>query len=427
MEENEVKKKTVKGKVIAIIIGVIVVAIIAVGGYVLPTYVFPNSYIAAIEKSYDNKEYQETAKYFSKLSNIKTYLKEDEEKYHKLEQKVNLAYGLEQFENKKFKEALEALEKVENKTEELSKKLNDTYYEVGKECLQNKEYEEAVKHLETVKDKQDSSTLLDEACYHTAVKYLEEKNYAQAAHNIDKVKNEKYENLKETKQKIHYEFGKQYFEGNDYEKALEHFKISKGYADTATYLGKCAMVEAEKAIEAGEANKAKKLYESIPDNAEYNGIKASDRKKQLKKYQALLNVSGEWKSTKEYLESRHVWRYDGSWDNWYNNEPTPTSIISLKTYLNKDGTATLKGTAKFYAYNNYSSISQYCNSYLTTRNIEFKNITSIPASKNLGNNTKLTYSNGKFTIKYSKKDEYSANFYNVYNSTVTYGKKTKTY
>ena len=47
MEENEVKKKTGKGKVIAIIIGVIVVAIIAVGGYVLPTYVFPNSYIAA--------------------------------------------------------------------------------------------------------------------------------------------------------------------------------------------------------------------------------------------------------------------------------------------------------------------------------------------------------------------------------------------
>ena len=65
---------------------------------------------------------------------------------------------------------MEALEKVENKTEELSKKLNDTYYEVGKECLQNKEYEEAVKHLETVKDKQDSSTLLDEACYHTDVK-----------------------------------------------------------------------------------------------------------------------------------------------------------------------------------------------------------------------------------------------------------------
>lgn len=427
MEENEVNKKKSKRKIWVIVIMVIIIVMLATVGYILPTYVFPSSYISTIETSYENKEYKEVAKYFSKLSNIKTYLKNDQEKYHKLEQKVELAYGLEQFENKKYKVALETLEKIENKTEEVNKKVNDAHYEIGKECVQNKQYEEAVKHLEVVKDKQDMDTLIDEACYHTAVKYLEEKNYAQATYYINKVKNEKYENLKSTKQKIHYEFGKQYFESDDLEKALEHFKLSKGYEDTNSYLSKCAMVEAEKAIQDGEANRAKKLYESIPDNAEYNGIRAADRKKQLKKYQALLNASGEWKSTKEYIESRHVWRYDGSWDNWYNNEPTPTSIISLKTYLNKDGSVTLKGTAKFYAYNNYSSLSQYCNSYLTTRNIEFKNITSIPASKNLGNNTKLTYSNGKFTIKYSKKDEYSANFYNVYNSTVTYGKKTKSY
>jgi len=427
MEENGEKVKTQKRRMFAIIITLAIIAILFIAIYILMIFVFPKYYIDRIEISYENKEYTETAKYFNKLSNIKEYLKDNTDEYEKIEQKVEIAYGIKKFEDRKFKEALEILEKVQIKDEEVNKKINESHYELGKELLENKKYEDALTHFEVVKDKEDINNLLDEAYYYAALDYFENKNYAQASYVIEKVKNKAYENLNNMKSQIHYEFGKQYFEGQEYDKALQQFKLANNYEESQKYINKCAMVEAEQAIENGEANKASKLYNSIADDTEYNGIKASDRKKQLKKYKALINVSGKWKATKEFKESRHVWRYDGSYDNWYNKTAESNTILSVNTYIDKKGKVTLKIKAQFYAFNNYSSIGAYCNSYLTTRSKEIKNITTIPSSIRLDSNTKLLYSNGKFSLKYSKKDEYSANFYNLYNSSVTYGKKIETY
>lgn len=427
-EKTKEREKFPKTKIrnIAIIsIVVVIIGIIAI--YVLPTFVLPGTYINKIETSYQNKEYKTTAKYLNKLSKIKGYLKDDSKKYEELEYKVNLASGITNFDDKKYEKALEVLENLKEKSDEINSKINDAHYELGKELLEKEQYQKALEHLEKVTNKDDAENLLDKTHFNVAIKKFENKDYSGANDEISKVKNTEYENFEDISKKIHYEYGKQCFEENIFEKALEQFELSAGYEDSDTYKAKCAVVRAENLIKDGKINEAKTLYDSISDDLEFNGIQVGNRKNQINEKQAFLNIAGEWKSTKEYLKSEHVWRYDGSSDYWYQDDIKPTSTLKINAYLNEDGSVSLKGTVGFYAYNSYSSIGAYCVAYLRTRNFEVNNVNEIPGTINLDENTNLTYSNGKFTVKYYKKDEYSANFYNVYSSTVTYGEQTLKY
>ncbi len=293
-----------------------------------------------------------------------------------------------------------------------------------KKYIDEDNYEEAIKYLIQVIDKEDLKELKDKSYYNIAVKYLESKSYEEALQEIAKIEDKNYENLDEIEKKINYEYGKYLLDSKEYNEAVEQLKKVKEYKDTKKYLNKAYMAKAEKGLYKDDVSLSNleqtiKIYKNVEDNTEYNGIKASDRKKQLDKAKSIVKAMGKKRATKTYVETRNVWKYDGRYDSWYIDKPS-SEYVETSLELNNDGTFTITGDIYFYAFDDFSSLQKYCTAKWCTRTIEMKNVKQIPSTYKIDDYTQLSYSNGKFKLKYSKKDNYSVSFYNLYKSTVTY-------
>lgn len=294
------------------------------------------------------------------------------------------------------------------------------YYMFGSESVFN--FGSIKSNLEQNKTQEDIDAPIsdDKNHYNSALKFLGEKNYRQAMEEIKKVENKEYENFEQNKLQIYYEYGKHLLRQGDYNGGISTLESVLDYKDSNILVNNAYIELAEKHIKDGKLTEAKTIYDYLSPDLEYNGIKVSNRKSQLNKYIDLIKITGKKYATKSYCESRNVWKYDGRWTNWHNDTPDSSEYINTNLTLNNDGTVTLKGTAYFYVFNSFSSLRDYCKANIISKTFEIKNITSVPASYKIDENTQLLYSNGIFSIKYNKKDDYSTNFYNLYISTVTY-------
>ena len=416
-KENNDKTKKI---VIIVISAIILVAIILIGAFII----YPNICISNINKNYSLEKYDKVASYSGKLGIIEQYLKNDDEKYIDVQYKVKLSEATLLLQNNNFYEALCRLEEIKKKNNAIKEKMNECNYELGKKYINEEKYEEAIKYLIQVTDKEDIKELKDKSYYNLAVRYLESKSYEEALQEIAKIEDKNYENLDKTEKKINYEYGKNLLKGEKYDDAIAILEKTKGYEDTNSYLSQAYMAKAEKTLKEKELNSEsfnsiKILYDKVADNTEYNGIKASTRKSQLNKVKGIIKAIGKKYATKSYTETRHVWKYDGRYDSWYIDKPS-SEYIETSLELNNDGTFTITGDIYFYAFNDFSSIQKYCTAKWCTRSIKIKNVKQIPSTYKIDDYTQLAYSNGKFKLKYSKKDDYSINFYNLYKTTVTY-------
>ena len=411
--------KLIKNK--KIIIGLAVILFILILIIIVSIKVIlPLNYISSINKSYDLNQYENIIQYDKKINTIKNYLKNNIDEYRDIQYKIKYANAMVFVKNKQYDSAINELQQIESPNEDIQNKINDYKYELAKQYIDEKTYKKALELLKEVKNKEDITNLEDKIHYNLALQYFKSKNYKSAIEEAKEVKNQDYGNLKETIKQIYYEYGKDYFNKENYQAAISKFEIIKDYKDAKDYINKAYIGEAEIYMNANNYSQAKKIYDMIPNEAEYNGIKASKRKEQLNKIKNVLKVVGKKYATKTYCESRNVWKYDGRYDSWYIDKSNSSEYIEIDLKLNDNGTFTLTGTAYFYAFNNFSSLQKYCNASIISKDINIKNVKSIPSTYTIDENTKLLYSNGKFKIKYSKKDNYSVNFYNLYRSTVTY-------
>ncbi len=418
-QKNKLKRKTLNANklLLVLLIACIVIIIMII---IFIQFIYPKNCIDNINNNYDLQQYDKVSQYSSALSMIEDYLKNDISTYNQVQYKVKLSESLVSFENNQFDNALNALLEIKEPDEIVENKINDCKYELGKKYIEDKQYDKALEYLQEVTNKEDLSNLLDNVHYNLSVKFLEKKDYKQALEEIEKVTNKKYENLENLRHQIYYQHGNDAFKKGDYNSAISYFESADDYKDAKELVNNAYIKQAEEYIEEGKLKDAKLIYDYLPDKAEYDGIKASKRKKQLNKIKDIINVMGRTYAAKSYSESRNVWRYDGRWNNWYIDKPNSSEYIDIDLELNDDGTVTLEGTAYFSAFNNFSSLQEYCKARIISRTIKIKNITSIPSTYKIDENTKLLYSNGTFKIEYSKRDDYSTSFYNVYSSSVTY-------
>ena len=278
-KENYGKNKKI---VIMAISVIILVAIILIGAFII----YPNICISNINKNYSLENYDKVVYYSGKLGIIEQYLKNDDEKYIDVQYKVKLSEATLLIQNNNFYEALCRLEEIEKKDNAIKEKINECNYELGKKYIDEDNYEEAIKYLIQVIDKEDLKELKDKSYYNIAVKYLESKSYEEALQEIAKIEDKNYENLDEIEKKINYEYGKYLLDSKEYNEAVEQLKKVKEYKDTKKYLNKAYMAKAEKGLYKDDVSLSNleqtiKIYKNVEDNTEYNGIKASDRKKQL--------------------------------------------------------------------------------------------------------------------------------------------------
>lgn len=411
MEKKKIKKIT--------LISILVIILLIISVFYLKN-ILPMKYISNINSNYDTRQYKKVAEYNSKLESIKEYLGDNNDEYKLIKYKVQYSSAMSLFEQGEYYKALTNLQKIEPIDENIQNAINDCKYELVKKYIDEAKYNDALELLKDVTNKEDILDLEDKIHYNLAFENLNEKDYKNALEEISKVQNKNYENLENAIKQIHYEYGKWFLEQRDYNSAISQLQEANEFEDANTLINNSYIEQAENYLKDGNAKEAKEIYNQLLDNFEYNGIKVLDRKNQLNKFAKLIDATGKKYATKSYCESRNVWKYDGRYEYWYLDKADTREYIDTALTLNDDGTVTISGTVYFYAFDNFSSLQRYCNAKIVSRNIKMYNITSIPSTYDLDSNTKLLYSNGTFSIKYSKKDDYSTNFYNLYTSSVTY-------
>ena len=237
--------------------------------------------------------------------------------------------------------------------------------------------------------------------------------------------------------KAYIEYGNTLKEKNNCEEALSYYK--KGNlseeSEEITYCNvyltnEKAFENAEREYEDGNLSKAKKLFEEIDNDFEYNKIKVSDRIKTLNDYSKFVNLTGEKSGSDGYMEVRHIYKKNGSWDSWYGNY---SSIANVKCIIQEDGSVKISIVANFYSYTKWSSLSyglgeKTTTAYFTVTVNKDDNLPSgydsYPALKAPSGEVgyaELTYSNGKFSLNFTLDDiNYSTSFRNKYTSKISY-------
>ena len=352
------------------------------------------------------------------------------------------------FNNGAYKDAISEFGKA-NDYSNSKEKIDESYYLLAKSYFDSEDYVLAAENFSLSNGYSNAAEMI----FESGKNLLDAKDYSHAVTVFD------YVGTNESKQYKAYCLGMVYLKSNSYEDATNCFKeagnildakslytssayslglsyfYSKNYYQARNAFSKCGnykdsqnltkICEAEQCIEEGRLDLAYPIYSDLPKDLTVEGFDAQGRIALILKYKSFASICNKtWSATKNYIESRQVSRYYGSWDSWYCDEPLTDQKLSIDCTINNNGTVDISGYVSFYRFTNYSIINDYCNKSLTSRYFAIKNLTAIPSSYRIDNDTTLNYSNGVFSISYYVKDEDSAYFYNLYKSSVTYGRES---
>lgn len=303
-----------------------------------------------------------------------------------------------------------------------NEKIKEAYFGYGKELVATENFDTAIVMFENA-DGFDSSVAYKQ--YATGRKNLNDKKYSDAIACFTKAKDVEDSSLR--LQEANYLLGDEKFKNKSYSDAIKYYTAAGNYKDAADKINASNLMTAEDKLKNGYLNEAKTILSKLPTDYSYNGISVKGRLDILESHKALVNACGKWTASYNYIESRNVYRRTGSWDSWYCDKVLPDQSITIKCCMNNDATFTIKGSVTFERFTSYSSLSSYCYPTATTKQFTFSKVGGISTSYSLDNNTTLKYSNGTFSISYSERDNYSAYFYNLYKSSITFGTRSETY
>lgn len=353
-------------KKLSIMIGAILGIIVIV--YLFFVFAMPTIYYSMANSLSKKGKYESAVKTYQKCSKLKKCKENIKAAY--------FGYGKQLIKNKKYKEAIEILE-----MSQIEDRVNYIEYANALLEIDSKNYDSAIKRLNQLKDFEESKDHLVKANYLKAEKLFAEQKYSEAKTYYDKALN--YKDAKE-------------------KSTINTFMI------------------AETKYKEGNLNGAKKIYVSLPANFEYNKVKVKERLNTLNKYKKYLDICGTWKGTNGKMIVRQTHDSTGLWDEWTGDY---TDTLNIKCIINSNGTVTIKGSAKYYIYTNYSSLSKYLKTLESSITIN-KTGNSIPTVLATNGNTQLTYSGNKFQLNFDYTDRNSSmNFTYRYRSSITYNNR----
>ncbi len=374
------KLKSPKAKK-AIIISCIAIAILVVGGILFKVAILPSIYYNKAAENFDKKNYEQAVKYYSK--------------------------------NPEYKDT--------------KKKLDVAYFEYAKQLIEKGKYAEALKNLSLTNNKEKENYV----SYAQAEKNVEEKNFDDAIEAFFELGD--FLNSEEELNRAYYLKAEDLLENKKYKDAIDNYKKAKKYEDSENKINVCNFLLAEENYQAGKLYDAQKKFKKLPKDFEYNGLKVSERLDTLEKYKSFVDLSGTWKGSKGKYEVRQIWKYDGSWESWYNSF---SSSFEITCVIKGDGSVKVSGNPTFYSYVNYSTLGYAVNEKEFDAPIDFtvkkgkkipsKLVSSYPsafAPDGTVGKTTLTYSSGKIKLSFTLNDTaYSQDFTNKYTSKITFKK-----
>jgi tetratricopeptide (TPR) repeat protein len=307
-----------------------------------------------------------------------------------------------------------------------AEKIDAAYYGYAIELTKDGQYEEALKYL-NLAEKTESE---EKEQYLEYLTNISDMNSGETTYSTVKYfeEHKDFEKCSELLNTAYYNYADALSKKKEYKSAIEYYKKTTGFDDVDEKIKKCeelAVVadfeKAEKYLKDGELGKALKLYKSLPEDFEHNGIKVKDRIKKLNDNSKIVKLCGSWKGKNGKFSVRQTHDSTGLWDQWDN---TYTDNLEVKCVMNDDGTFTLKGTAYYYTYTNYSSLSSALkmSNYSESFSVKVKD-NKIPEKIYNKDHVKITYKDNKFHLNYDYKNpNYSVNFTYRFKSSITYSK-----
>ena len=398
------------------------------------------------EKAFSKKDYSESYKEYKLASDYK----DAEEKKKIALQAGHHLNGIDLFNKEEYQKAIIEFNEAKGYDDSLEK-ISECYYILGQKCLEQKDYLSAAHNFGNAgnyKDAEDlvifvGKELLTAGDYQNSISAFscsnstKSKNYVAYVNGLISLSENSYNDaisffnkagsIEDSKEKIkesYFKMGVKLFSEQSYEDAKEAFLNADDYenADIMAHASQGEIYNND-----GYFYAAFKEYSVFPSKTTIKGCNAAARASLFRKYKSFADISGEWQATSNYIESKNIHYSTGHWDNWYIDKVDKDQTLSLKCYLQDDGKMQIKGGVDFLCFSNFSSLSEYCNASTEYVTILIYDITKIPSSCKIDDNTKLIYSKGKLSIKYSVRDNYSVYFYNMYNSSVKYGKCKERY
>lgn len=311
-----------------------------------------------------------------------------------------------------FDKAIELYQKIPD-YKDSKDRCNDAYAGKIDKFVSENSYQEALDYLETV-DIEDKESYIT---YVQGFMYLAQKNYDEAISSWEKIAD--FRDIKNTLNETYYVYAEQLFAEKKYTSAKRYYSKTENKDGTAEKIKNCELMIAESAFQDGDLKEAQELFSKLPKNLTYNGVNVAKRLELLAKNKKLVEMCGNWKGTNGKLSVRQIHKSTGLWDQW---DGTYQDYLTVKCILNNDGTFNIKGTAKYYVYTNYSSLSYRLKSRERTASFS-KTGKSIPETLYSDSTTTIKYDGSNFILNYDNtNNNYSINFDYRFKSSITYKK-----
>lgn len=325
------------------------------------------------------------------------------------------AEGLSLFAQGKYLEGAQQMQAASGYRDAEAQILN-----MGWELISQKQYDTALSVLGYSSDVTKGSYIH----YANGLKALDSKDYKSAVAELSEAGD-----LQDTSAKLQeasYAYGLECITKGDFATGSEQFSQLGAYQQAKELALLC---QAEDALGKGHLNTAIKSYAAVPNTLVVDGINIAARKTAVSELTDFAPLCGMWTSSSHYVETRQVKSSDNSWKSWFYDNDTKIAdqTIQVVCLLEKDGTITVKGSVTFRHFTNYAAASDNCTSTNTTKEFEMAGLTAIPNKITVDSNTVLNFSDGRFSLEYSKQESASGEYQNIYSSKVTYGTQTETY
>ena len=323
------KKKTA---IIGSVIGVIAVALVLVVAlYFFPEYIAPQINLSKAESAFDSQDYATAVEYYEKSG-----MENDAENNGQ----YTYAIAMTQYAANDYKAAAQTFSKTGGILES-----NAKIYDCGIALKDAEDYESAIDCFALISTDEANAN----KSYCEGMVAYGKKNYSEAISKFNTAK-ATIEPAATILPQVYYEYGVSLFDKKDYSAAATQFEKAGDYSDSKTYITGCSLMEAEDLLLDGKLNEAKTAYSKLPQDFSFKNISVTNRVNAINSASAFASICGKWSPTKNYIESRNVYKRNGSWDNWYIDETISDQSLEVNCYLNSDGTVTIKGSVSFYRF-----------------------------------------------------------------------------
>jgi tetratricopeptide (TPR) repeat protein len=397
--QPEVPETPKKGLQKPILIGIIAGVLAVVIALAVVIYLnLPSTIYGKAEKCLQKEDFDNAIKYFQEVID-----------YEDAEAKCKEAYlgaGRKLVIEKDYDAAIEMLNKVES-----DEACSEVYLLAGKQMIADEKFSEAL-------------PMLEKSVAEDAGKYTEYANamIAIGASEFDTAITKLtalggFEDSADILNNTYYQKAEALYGQGSYSKAKAAYEKTNGFADVSEKVKNCDLMIAEEYYKDGDLKKAQDAFKKLPADMTFNNVSVSDRLATLDKHADMVKLCGTWKGTGGKMTVRQTHKSTGLWDQWTGSF---TDSITVKCIINDDGTFTIKGTAKYYIYTNYSVLSKYLKTMEMSTTFS-QTGKSIPKELHKSSLDTLTYSGGKFKLSFSLTDKNSSmNFKYKYTSSITY-------